>query len=86
MLFKQLVRTAFETCAKKSSFAENCCSYNYLKHFNKTEKQREVDEQTEAMKEEVRELSESAVEHFSIMAEFLANYRSGKIPANFKVC
>jgi len=48
------------------------------------EKQREVDEQTEAMKEEVRELSESAVEHFSIMAEFLANYRSGKIPANFK--
>ena len=51
-----------------------------------TEKQREVDEQTEAMKEEVRELSESAVEHFSIMAEFLANYRSGKIPANFKVC
>ena len=41
---------------------------------------------TEAMKEETRELSEKSIEYFSMMAEFLANYRSGKLPATFKVC
>jgi len=51
----------------------------------KTEqKKREVDEMTEAMKEETRELSEKSIEYFSMMAEFLANYRSGKLPATFK--
>jgi len=48
------------------------------------EKQREVDEQTEAMREEVRELPEKVVEHLTDMAEFLANYRSGKMPSTFK--
>ena len=44
----------------------------------------EVDEQSEAMK--VRELSQGVVEHFTMMAKFLANYRSGKMPATFNVC
>ena len=44
----------------------------------------EVDEQSEAMK--VRELSKGVVEHFTMMAKFLANYRSGKMPATFNVC
>ena len=37
------------------------------------------------MREEVRELPEKVVEHLTDMAEFLANYRSGKMPSTFKV-